>query len=93
MELPLPGHVSRNYPGKSGTDSNYVSASPSCLSQLSGYISKFSSGITAHVQISLTSRCLNNVEKIELSTFSIYRVRLTIFFFLSTDGSREIKLN
>lgn len=32
IELSLPGHVSRNYLGKSGTDSNYVSACPSLVS-------------------------------------------------------------
>ena len=44
MKLPRPEHVSRNYPGKSASDSNYVTVSLR-LSQLSGYISKFSSGL------------------------------------------------
>lgn len=46
MKLPWPEHVSRNYPGKSASDSNYVTVRPR-LSQLSGYISKFSSGLMA----------------------------------------------
>ena len=44
MKLPRPEHVSRNYPGKSASDSNYVTVRLR-LSQLSGYISKFSSGL------------------------------------------------
>lgn len=46
MKLPQPEHVPRNYPGKSSSDSNYVTVRPR-LFQLSRYISKFSSGTVA----------------------------------------------
>lgn len=79
MKLPLPGHVSRNYPGKSGTDSNYVSTSPSCLSQLSDYVSEFSSDIIAHHSIFSPYSMRDYNGKIQLSNFSIDRVVRRLF--------------
>lgn len=57
MELPRPVRVSRNYRGKSASDSNYVTVSP-CLSQLSGYISEFSSGLMALLKFRRETRVI-----------------------------------